>query len=259
LEKLPGRGSSNISSVVDTKTNGVGGLNSLASGLGECVLNISASDLGDGVTVLNLDGNNLNLGVINTVSGGNLTASVLHGGDSRVGNGVSNGGNMGNGSDGGVGKRSDSGVSVSVELSISIGFSISLSLDNMAVGGGSITQNINNILADLLVLNLFSLNNLGGAHVIGMRGTGLCDKDFLVDNAVGGSSVVSDRGDGSGMSNGYGSSTKVASITQELGVSLSIGLGGRSCMGSDGKEDNGDELVHDEIILHFPRCSFELK
>ena len=68
----------------------VGGLNSLAGSLGECVLNISTSNLGDGVTVLNLDGNNLNLGVINTVGGGDLPASVLHGGHIGVGNSGSN-------------------------------------------------------------------------------------------------------------------------------------------------------------------------
>lgn len=250
MELLPSVSSNITSMVTITKTNSVGSLNSLTGSLGECVLNISTSNLGDGVAVLNLNGNNLNLGVINTVSGGDLTASVLHGGDSGVSNSGSNrqvdsGGSMSNSNRSSMSdsKRGSSMVSITITkssiMSISISFSISLSLvKTMMVS--SITQSINNILANLLVFNLLGLNNLGGAHVLGMRSTGLCDKDLLVDNAVRGSGVVSDRGNGSGVSNSYGSSAQVASITQELGVSLS--LGGRGCSGSDGKEDNGDEL-----------------
>jgi hypothetical protein len=171
--------------VAITKTNSVGGLNSLAGSLGECVLNISTSNLGDGVTVLNLDGNNLNLGVINTVSGGDLTASVLHGGDSGVSNSGSNrqmDGGCGDSNRGSMvsnSKRGSGMVTITISksssiMSISISFSISLSLvKTMMVA--SITQSINNILADLLILNLFSLNSLSGAHILSCRGTGLCN------------------------------------------------------------------------------------
>jgi len=186
------------------KTIGVGGLNSLASGLGQTVLNISASDLGDGVAVLNLDGDNLDLGVVNTVLGGDLTASVLHGGDSRVGNSVGNGGNMGNGSsNSSVSQRGGGKVaSITVEsISIGLGLSISLSLHNMSIGSGSITEDINDILAHLLVFNLLSLDGLGVAHVLSGGGTGLGNKDLLFGDTVGGgASVVGDGGNRGGSS-----------------------------------------------------------
>jgi len=186
------------------KTIGVGGLNSLASGLGQTVLNISASDLGDGVAVLNLDGDNLDLGVVNTVLGGDLTASVLHGGDSRVGNSVGNGGNMGNGSsNSSVSQRGGGKVaSITVEsISIGLGLSISLSLHNMSIGSGSITKDINDILAHLLVFNLLSLDGLGVAHVLSGGGTGLGNKDLLFGDTVGGgASVVGDGGNRGGSS-----------------------------------------------------------
>jgi len=186
------------------KTIGVGGLNSLASGLGQTVLNISASDLGDGVAVLNLDGDNLDLGVVNTVLGGDLTASVLHGGDSRVGNSVGNGGNMGNGSsNSSVSQRGGGKVaSITVEsISIGLGLSISLSLHNMSIGSGSITEDINDILAHLLVFNLLSLDGLGVAYVLSGGGTGLGNKDLLFGDTVGGgASVVGDGGNRGGSS-----------------------------------------------------------
>jgi hypothetical protein len=155
--ELPGRGSSNITGVGNGV--GVGGLSSLAGGLGQRVLNISAGNLGHSVAVLNLNRDNLDLGVVNAVLGGDLTASVLHGGDSGVGNGVSNGSNMGNGSGNGMSDGSGgitgsiTGISV---VSISIGLSVSLSLDNMAVSGRGVTEGVYNVLADLLVFNHFS-------------------------------------------------------------------------------------------------------
>jgi len=178
----------------------VGGLNGLAGGLGDGVLDGSASDLGDGVAVLNLDGDNLDLGVVNTVLGGDLTASVLHSGDSRVGNSVGNGGNVGNGGSG-VDKRGSSQGSgnvsgITVEsISLSIGLSISLSLHNMGIGSGSVTEDINDILADLLVFDLLGLDGLGEANVLSGGGTGLGDQDLLLGDTVGGGSgVVGDGG-----------------------------------------------------------------
>merc|ERR1711970_909262 len=97
--------------VVSGRGNGVGGGrgdNSLAGGLGQLVLDIGTGDLGDSVAVLNLDGDLDDLGVVDAVLGGDLTASVLHGLGDGVGNSVGNGQRDG-GSDG-VSKRSSDGV-----------------------------------------------------------------------------------------------------------------------------------------------------
>ena len=48
---------------------GGGGDNGLTGGLGQLVLNIGTGDLGDGVAVLNLDGDGLHLGVVNLERG----------------------------------------------------------------------------------------------------------------------------------------------------------------------------------------------
>ena len=58
----------------------MGGLNGLTSGLGDLVVDIATGDLGHGVAVLDLNGDNLDLGVVNTVLSGDLAAGVLHGG-----------------------------------------------------------------------------------------------------------------------------------------------------------------------------------
>ena len=80
--------------VVSGRGNGVGGGggdDGVTGGLGQLVLDIGTGDLGDGVAVLNLDGDLDDLGVVNAVLGGDLTASVLHSLGDGVGNGVGNG------------------------------------------------------------------------------------------------------------------------------------------------------------------------
>ena len=106
----------------DSSVGGGAGDDGLAGGLGELVLDISAGDLGDGVAVLDLDGDLDDLGVVNAVLGGDLTAGGLDGGLQRVSNSV--GGNRGG----------ESGVVVgsSQELRVSLG--ISLSLGNVVSG-----------------------------------------------------------------------------------------------------------------------------
>jgi len=72
-----------ITGMVGNGDNGladVGGGDSLAGGDGDEVLDIGTGDLGDDVAVLNLDGDNLDGGVVHAVLGGDSTASVLHGG-----------------------------------------------------------------------------------------------------------------------------------------------------------------------------------
>ena len=108
------------------------GLNWLTGGLGDLVLNVSTGDLGDGVAVLNLDRDELDLGVVNTVLGGDLSAGVLYCGGHRVGNSVgggqSNGGNSMGERGSSVGKSSGVGESVrGKELCVSFGISLSLS------------------------------------------------------------------------------------------------------------------------------------
>ena len=58
----------------------MGRLHSLALGGGDGVLHGGAVHLGDGVAVLHLHGDELDLGVVDAVLGDDLTASVLDGG-----------------------------------------------------------------------------------------------------------------------------------------------------------------------------------
>merc|ERR1739838_523843 len=175
----------------------MGSLNGFTGSLGDLVVDISTGDLGHGVAGLNLNGDKFDLGVVNTVLGGNFTASVLDSGSDRVSNSVGS-------------KRSSKGMGsiwMSKVLSISLGFSISLTLANGVVSKGmrSITDGVNDFLADLLVFNLFSLDSLCGANILGRWNACLCCQDLDVSFAVGSrdnSSVV--RG------------------SKELGISLSF-------------------------------------
>ena len=58
----------------------MGSLHCLALGGRDGVLYGGAVHLGDGVAVLHLHGDQLDLGVVDTVLGGDLAAGVLHGG-----------------------------------------------------------------------------------------------------------------------------------------------------------------------------------
>ena len=176
----------------------MGGLHRLADGLGDGVVDGSAGDLGDNVAVLDLNGDTLHLRVVHAVLGGDLAAGVLHSGDSRVSHSMGNRGHKGS-----------LGITQPLGISISIGLSLSLPLDKVGSrhDSGSIAENVNNILADLLVLNLLGGHNLRGAHILSNRGARLGGQDLILDFAVGG---------GSSRQIGAGSS-------QQLGVSLSRG------------------------------------
>jgi len=222
----------------------VGGLDGLTGGLGDLVVDIATGDLGHGVAVLNLNGDNLDLRVVNTVLSGDLTASVLDGGGDGVSNSVSS--NWGN-SNRGSSKRSSNSVGsirVSKELRISLG--ISLTLSNGVVSNSSrdnsglVTDGVNNLLADLLVFNLFGLDSLGVADVLGSRDAGLCHENLNVSLAV------SSRDGG-----------MVRSSSDELGISLSFGLG--SCASKGEETRNSKYLHHLEIVRYFPRWLVELK
>jgi len=224
----------------------VGGLNGLTGGLGDLVVDIATGDLGHGVAVLNLNGDNLDLGVINTVLSGNLTASVLDGGGDGVSNSVSS--NRGNSNRGSSERSSDSvgSIWVSKELRISLGLGISLTLSNGVVSNSSrdnsglVTDGVNNLLADLLVFNLFGLDSLGVADVLGGGDAGLCHENLNVSLAV------SSRDSG-----------MVRSSSDELGISLSFRLG--SCASKGEETRNSKYLHHLEIVRYFPRWLVELK
>jgi len=220
----------------------MGSLNGFTGSLGDLVVDIGTGDLGHGVAVLNLNGDKFDLGVVNTVLGGNFTASVLDSGSDRVSNSVgSNWSNMNRGNS----KRSSKGMGsiwMSKVLSISLGLSISLTLANGVVSKGmrSITDGVNDFLADLLVFNLFSLDSLGGANILGRWNACLCCQDLDVSFAVGSrdnSSVV--RG------------------SKELGISLSFRSWGSAGKGK--KTRNSKYLHHVEIVRYFPRWLVELK
>jgi len=221
----------------------VSGLNLLAGGLGDLVVDIATGNLGHGVAVLNLNRDKLDLGVVNTVLGGNLTASMLDSGGDRVSNSV--GSNRGNSNGGG--KRSSNSVGsirMSEELRISLSFSLTLIngvvSNSSRSNSGLVTDGVNNLLADLLVFNLFGLNSLGGANVLGRRNTSLCYKNLNFSLAV-----------------GSRNSGVVRGSSNELGISLSFGLG--SCAGKGKKTRNSKYLHHVEIVRYFPRWLVELK
>ena len=104
----------------------MGGLNLLAGGLGDVVLNIGTGHLGDSVTVLNLNRDKFDLGVINTMLSGDLMTGMFNCGSDRVSNSsdrVSNsiGSNRSNSSNGG---NSSMSIRMGKVLRISLGISL---------------------------------------------------------------------------------------------------------------------------------------
>jgi len=258
---------------------GGGGDDGLAGGLGQLVLDIGTGDLGDGVAVLNLDGDLDDLGVVNAVLGGDLTASVHHGLGDGVGNSVgngqrSNGVSHSNGGSDGVGKGKTSmgkgktsvgkgKTGVGEVLGISLGLGISLPLAvvcsvSNGSGNGSVTEGVNDLSADLLVLDLLGGDGLGGADLLGSRGADLGDQDHVLGDTGGGRGGV--VGDGSQERSGNSVSQRgrnmVAGIAEELSVSLSIGS---RCGASEGSHAGKGENLSVHIELDdFPR-RLELK
>jgi len=242
---------------------GGGGDDGLAGGLGQLVLDIGTGDLGDGVAVLNLDGDLDDLGVVNAVLGGDLTASVLHGLGDGVGNSVGNGqrsngsngvshSNGGNGGSDGVGKgKTGVGEVLGISLSLSLPLAV---VGNDGSSNGSVTEGVNDLLADLLVLDLLGGDGLGGADLLGSGGADLGDQDHVLGDTVGG------RGHGHRGGNGVSQrgGNVVAGIAKELSVSLSIGVSSRGGASEGSHAGKGENLrVHIELD-DFPRW-LELK
>ena len=238
-----------VASMVSGRGNGVGGGggdNGLTGGLGQLVLDIGTGDLGDGVAVLNLDGDLDDLGVVNAVLGGDLTAGVLHGLSDGVGNSVgngqrSNGVSHSNGSNGGSDGVSKGKTGVGEVLGISLSLGISLPLAVVGSNGsngsnGSVTESVNDLSADLLVLDLLGGDGLGGADLLGSRGADLGDQDHILSDTGGGrGSVV---GDGSHWgSNGVSQRGGVGGVAEVLGVSISVSL----CFSGRGSASEGQK------------------
>jgi len=208
----------------------MGSLHWLTGGLRDLVLHIGTGDLSDGVAVLDLNGDNLDLGVIHTVLSGDLTASVFHSGGHRVGNSMgSDGGNMGS-SKRGSGIRKTSEV-----LGISISLSLSFTLNNGMVATSYdsrysrlVTDGVNNLLADLLIFNLLSLHCLCGAYILSGGYAMAGGQDLIFCYAVGSGYCMVGGGQGS---------------SQVLGVSLGISLrlGGGT---SEGQEARNGKYLH---------------
>jgi len=252
-----GGNGSNISSLAD-----VGGGDGLAGGDGDEVLNIGTVDLGDDVAVLNLDGDNLDGGVIHAVLGGDGAAGVLHGSLNGVSDGGGDdGGNMGGNRGGVSGVGVSSGVSestvktisvVSIGISVSGGFGIGFTLGNnvSSISERGITENISGLLAERHILNLFGVDGDGVADVLSAGNTVLGGQDLVDGVAVGGGgSVVGHRGDSGG----------VAESVAELGIGLGISISARSSSGAGHKEGQDKNLHGVEIVDDFPRCRVELK
>jgi len=244
---------------------GGGGDDGLTGGLGQLVLNIGTGDLGDGVAVLDLDGDLDDLGVVNAVLGGDLTASVLHGLGDGVGNSVGNGqrsGSNGDGGSDGVSQRSsdgvvgeDTGVGEVLGISLSIGLGLPLAdvVGSDGSSNGSVTESVDDLSADLLVLDLLGGDGLGGADLLGSGGADLGDQDHILGDTVRGRGN-SDGGNGVSQRGG----NVVASVAEELGVSLSISVSSRGSASKGGHTGKGENLsVHIELD-DFPRW-FELK
>jgi len=224
----------------------VGGGDSLTGGDRDEVLDIGTGYLGDDVAVLNLDGDNLDGGVIHAMLGGDITASVLHGGSDRVTNSRSDDGGNGVVGNLGVGVSTMvSGISsmrISV-LSISLGISFTLVHSMMGISGmvsfnWSVAKMINGRLAQRHVLNLFGVNGDDVADVLGGGDTVLGDQDIVDGGAHGsGGVVVGDRGDVA-----ITVAEAVAKTVGILGVSVSAG----GSLGYSHQEGEGENLsVHD--------------
>merc|ERR1711892_1340704 len=104
--------------------------------------------------MFNLNWNLFDLGVVNTMLSGDLTTSMFNCGGNRVGNSSSNWGNSS--------MMSIASIGTGKVLRISFSISFSLTFANRVVGSRLVTDGVNDLLADLLVLNLLSLDSLHG-------------------------------------------------------------------------------------------------
>ena len=202
----------------------------LALGGGDLVVHGLTGDLGHGVAVLDLDRDGLDDGVVNAMLSDDSPAGVLDGRLDGGSNSVSNGGDQ----RGGNGASGVTGVSSIQVLGISL--SLGLPLGEVVSGGGNgdgglVTEHVADLLADLHVLDLLGVDSDGVADVLGSGGAHLGGQDLDNSLAVGG-------GDGGHRVSGQGSGD--STISQVLGISLSLS-GGLSA-GEGEQSRNGNNL-----------------
>merc|ERR1719242_752240 len=186
----------------------VGSLHCLALGGGDGVLYGGAVHLGDGVTVLHLHWDQLDLGVVDTVLGGDLAAGVLHGGLHRVSYGV-----------GGVTEE----LSVSLRVSLSLSLSLSKAVSVVSWSHRGVTDDVHHVNAERLVLDLLRLDGLCLADVLSPGYAGLSDQQLVARHTVGGG-----HGEGCG--------------EPKLGVRIRLRCGGSQ--GGGDKETQAQILIH---------------
>jgi len=155
------------------------GLNRLAGGLGDLVVNIGTLDLGHNMAVLNLNWDKFNFWALNAMLSGDLATSVLDLGGDRVRNSVGNrssnsrrmrnnrSNNRSNMSswDGRNSLVSKGATSNNCWISICFGFGFTLRYLVIAISR-LITEGFNNIFANLLIFNLLSLYSFGIANFL---------------------------------------------------------------------------------------------
>jgi len=156
-----------------------------------------------------------------------------------VGNGQRSG-NRGDSDSRGSGVGSVVAVGKVLSISISIGVSLSLGLPLAVVGNSvsnrSVTESVNDLSADLLVLDLLGGDGLGGADLLGRGSADLGDQDHVLGDTGGGRGSVVGNGSHRG-SNGVSQRGGVGGVAVELGVSVSIGL----CFSGRGGASEGQE------------------
>merc|ERR1711892_885889 len=70
-----------------------------------------------------------------------------------------------------------------ISFGISLGFTLAIMISSGCNRG--ITKGVNNLLADLLVFNLFGFDNLSCANILGRWNTSLCDQNLDIGDTIG--------------------------------------------------------------------------
>jgi len=212
----------------------MGGLHGLTCGGWDLVLNWGADNLCDGVAVLNLNWDKLDLGVVNTVLGDYCATSVLDSGGDRVSNSMGNWGNWSN-----VVSSITSSIT-SKELGISFGISLSFTLDitmitsnKRSMDSRCVTKSVSHFLADLFILNLLGIDDLLGAHILSRRHTGLGQQNLNSGDTVGSGHYM----------------PGMVSCSKELRVGLSFCVSSGGSSGHSQEARQSKELQEDSNIL----------
>merc|ERR1711970_1367061 len=132
------------------------GLDWFTNGFGDLVVDIGTGNFGDKVAVFNLNWNSFHFGVINAVLSSNITTSMFDGLDRMSNSSSSYRSNM------------SKTIRSTKELGISFGFSLTFAysvVPNKWSNSRSITDGVDNLLTNLLILNLLSIYDLFGTDI----------------------------------------------------------------------------------------------